>query len=112
MSATRRAALEDPKVAFAQKILNDPMNARNSINSLRKRSMDLVYQAEDVRVADEENGKREAAERRQAEIDRRASEARASALELAKVNAETERLRIQTSAAIISEQGKTSLEAY
>lgn len=121
LASTQRMAVDEAREAFAQRLALDPMNTRQVINALRKKCMDYVYQAEDLRVAEVEENRLAAAEKREAEIKLRQQEAklakqqaltadRANALELAKIKAETERLKIEKDAALASENAKLNFE--
>ena len=121
IGAERRATMSAARDDFAEKLARDPMNARPLMTDLRNKCSNYVYQAEDVRIDNVQRANDEAVARANIEADRREQELnatrqaaleanRAAAIELAKINAETERLKILKHAELESERSKIDLE--
>ena len=121
LDADRRRALRDITEEFSQDLQLNPMNARSKVRTLTEECRELVYEAEDVRVEFVASEKVEAERKAQFEAELRLKESEAAlqatllanrqqALELAKINADTERLKIQTSSGLESERMKIGLE--
>ncbi|MEW9615635.1 hypothetical protein AB3G45_17620 [Shinella sp. S4-D37] len=121
MDADRRRAVRDISAEFEDELQLSPMNARSKVRALTQQCRDLVYEAEDVRV-DWVAAKKADAERKEAlEAEARRKEAEAAmratiaadrehALELAKIHAENERLRIQTNGELSAKEMALGLE--
>ena len=120
--ADRRRAARDISAEFSQDLQLNPMNARTKVRTLTEQCRELVYEAEDVRVRWVETKREDALRKEQVEAETRRKEAEASmlatlaadrqhALELAKIAAENERLKIQTDGDLASRQMSLSLES-
>ena len=121
IGAERRAIMSAARDDFADKLAREPMNARTLMIDIRTKCTNYIYQAEDVRTDDVQKANDEAAAKAKADADRHEKELeatrvaaleanRAAAIELARINAETERLKILKQAELESEKSKIELE--
>lgn len=121
INSERRMMIDEMRQNFTFELQRNPMDARLKVQALTNQCRELVYQAEDFRVAEVERQKEEAATRAREEAELRLKEAQAAqqealaaekqhALEMAKINAETERLKITTGTQLEHEKLKVGLE--
>lgn len=121
INSERRIMMDEMRQNFAVELQRSPMDARLKVQALTNQCRELVYQAEDFRVAEVERQKEEAALKAREEAELRLKEAQAAqqaalaaekqlALEMAKINAETERLKITTGTELEHEKLKVGLE--
>lgn len=121
INSERRMMIDEMRQNFTVELQRNPMDARLKVQALTNQCRELVYQAEDFRVAEVERQKEEAATKAREEAELRLKEAQAAqqaalaaekqhALEMAKINAETERLKITTGTQLEHEKLKVGLE--
>ncbi|PZU22787.1 MAG: hypothetical protein DI589_10435 [Shinella sp.] len=121
INSERRMMIDEMRQNFTVELQQNPMDARITVQALTNQCRELVYQAEDFRVAEVERQKEEAATKAREEAELRLKEAQAAqqaalaaekqhALEMAKINAETERLKITTGSQLEHEKLKVGLE--
>lgn len=121
MNSERRRMMSELRANAVSDLAANPMSARESVRAQVKKCMEHVYEAEDVRVHYVEAQAAETARREKLEADLRFKEAEATqaakieadrqhALEIAKLNADTERLRINKVSDLETERLKTGVE--
>ncbi|KQQ72403.1 hypothetical protein ASF70_12780 [Rhizobium sp. Leaf321] len=121
INTERRMIIDEMRQSFTIELQRNPMDARLKVQALTNQCRELVYQADDFRVAEVARLKEDASRKAREEVELRLKEAQAvqqaalaaekqHALEVAKINAETERLKITTGTQLEHEKLKVGLE--